>query len=324
MRTPKSLLLSALAFLAFATVCVHAQTAIELRQMRDGKKIIDADSFNCEDTVVVGRMGVPLGKVVQIEAIVVSGDSTRMKAHAGKYLLKVLSVGTDVHLANMPVYEFSGGGEKLAPDSFSLYKMKKGKSTGTLTGDEVRELEKDYVGRGFTLLVYESGKFWGMPQGMPRDPNEDPDVINGPSMPGFGFPYLQVVRVLKEWTVSEERAKWIQEQEKENAEFERVTRMMDSADIVVDYEWPDRIRFRPRNGKKYSDHITHAQMGTTIAGATDKREMAVVIMSPPMRMHSDEIFRMKVDEIERIIKAQGFKRVVFLLASAFGMPVYRE
>jgi len=263
--------------LASIPLCIHAQ------------KVINTESFNDADTVVVGRMGVPLGKIVEIEAIVVSGDSLRLKGYAGKYLLKVISVGTN-GLLNMPVYEFEGG-------------------AGMFTSDS--------AGRGFTLLVYETGSFSGMPQGMP---NDYPLIQSR----GFGFsPCLQVVRVLKEWTVTEERAKELQEKEKRNAEMERAFQIMNSADVVVEYESPSRIFLRPHGGKN-SACVAHDQMSTTIAGATDKREMAVVIMGKPMRMHSDETFRKEVDEIERLIKAQGFKRVVFMLASAFGMPIYRE
>lgn len=299
------------------------------------QKIINTESFSDADTVVVGRMGVPLGKVVEIEAIVVSGDSLKMKGYAGAYLLKVISVKTDtlmgkpwnkgtITLEKMPLYEFSmhpfaDGNVKLASDSFALYKIKKGKDTGTLTSDEVRELEKDYVGRKFTLLAYETGAFGGIPKEMPEDFLSWQDT-------GFGFrSHLLVMRVLKEWPVSEERerAKEMQGVEKQNAETNRAFQMEASADVEVYYESPDRISLSLPGGKD-SAFITHDRLGAAIAGATDKREMAVVIMGPPMRMHSDETFRKEVDEIERIIKAQGFKRVVFMLASAFGMPIYRE
>jgi hypothetical protein len=38
----------------------------------------------------------------------------------------------------------------------------------------------------------------------------------------------------------------------------------------------------------------------------------------------DSRLREKVDEIEAVVKAQGFKRVVLQLASAGGRPIYRE
>ena len=325
---------------AFAFVCIHALKVADTQlfggetvitgemgmpfERVAGKKIIDTSSFN-KDVVVSGEMGVALGRVVEIESIVVAGRSLGTKEHDGKYLLKVLSVGNNIHLMNMPLYEFvmhQARDGRMAPDSLSLYKMKNGKDAEVLTADELRELEKDYVGKGFTLLAYETGCFEGVPKDLPSDFPLSQDAA-------FGFrSHLVIVRVLKEWTLSKERAKGLQEMEKQVSERNRAEQFARSANVVVDYEnYPDRIHLGTYSNYKCLGTVktTHGQIGAAIAKFTDKREMAVVILDIPMRMHANEKLRAEVDEIEQIIKAQGFKRVIFLLNStAFGLLFYRE
>ncbi|MES2792392.1 MAG: hypothetical protein V4719_22435 [Planctomycetota bacterium] len=128
---------------------------------------ITSESLNSRD--VIGRLGLPLGDVTEIVATVVSGDSTRLKANAGQYLLRVHSVGgkelKPPLLMNFHVV--IGSDAQLASDDFALYKLKKGEETGSLESGQIKELEKGYVDSKVKLLVYETGSYEGFPKGNP-------------------------------------------------------------------------------------------------------------------------------------------------------------
>jgi hypothetical protein len=173
------------------------------------------------------------------------------------------------------------------------------------------------VGRGFTLLAYETGGFSGIPDGLPADYPLWQDT-------GFGFTsHLMVVRVIDEWEPSQEMLNAIKKNEQEYTETERAFAMEREADVVINYELPKDIRIRTA-GRQLAIMTTHNELGAAIAGATDKREFVVIIMGKRVRLLSGARFRSEVDEIEKILRAQGFKRMVFQLAAAMGRPIYRE
>jgi hypothetical protein len=155
MRTTIFILLASAAFLSSE---VLAQKAVDYREL--GK-----------DVAIIGQLGVPLGTVVQIDATVVAGRSLGSKDLASEYLLKVLKVGS-TSVSNVPACQFqthSWADVKLAPDVFSLYELKKGKKTGSLSDSQIAELESGYVGQHFHLLVYEEGIYTGVPRDLPKD-----------------------------------------------------------------------------------------------------------------------------------------------------------
>jgi hypothetical protein len=108
------------------------------------------------------------------------------------------------------------------------------------------------------------------------------------------------------------------------AETERAFELERRADLVIDYEWIDRIQLsEPR--KRADVNATDETLSEAVASVTPKRELAVVIIGKPVRhAYEEPQLREKVDAIEAVVKAQGFRRVVFQLASAGGRPIYRE
>ncbi len=99
---------------------------------------ISSASLNQRD--VMGELNLPLGKVTQVMATMISGDSTRSKARAGLYLLQVHAVAGMV-LPSKPLLEF-----EVDP------------------GVKVKELEKNYVGKKVKLVVYETGHYTRIPE----------------------------------------------------------------------------------------------------------------------------------------------------------------
>ena len=162
-----------------------------------GQKLVDYRSLG-RDVVIVGQLGVPLGTVVQVDATIVAGRTLASKDLMAEYLLKVTQVGSS-SVSNAPNCRFqthSWGEVKIAPDEFSLYELKKGKKTGSLSDSQVAELERGYVGRLYRLLVYEEGVYTGVYTGIPRDLPTDYPIWQDHS---FGFStHLVVLRIIEE------------------------------------------------------------------------------------------------------------------------------
>ena len=132
-------------------------------------KSITAESLNT--IAVVEKLGVPLGEVATIRAIIVDGDSLRTKADMGSFFLRVTEVNGK-KLDSEPIIDFflaPGSRAKLANDNFELYELKTGKKTGELTGSKIEKLKEDYVGRALLLQVYELGSFSGLPKNLPQE-----------------------------------------------------------------------------------------------------------------------------------------------------------
>lgn len=155
------------------------------------QKSISAESLNT--IPVIGKLGVPLGQVAKINAIIVDGDSLRTKGDAGSYLLKITEVN-GIKLNPEPIVDFSlapGVDVKLANNDFTLHKLKTGEKAGSLTGEQIANLKKDYVGKSLLLQVYEIGGFIGIPDKMPKEVEIWQDY-------GFHFrTYLMVLREIE-------------------------------------------------------------------------------------------------------------------------------
>lgn len=120
---------------------------------------------------IIGELGVPLGTVAEVDAVVVSGDEIRSKASSGTYLLKITHV--DGNKLNehrlMPFFVQAFAPVQLASNTFELYELKHGKKARSLGHDQIEEMEKGYVGKSIRLAVYEAGSFAGMPAKLPKD-----------------------------------------------------------------------------------------------------------------------------------------------------------
>lgn len=108
------------------------------------------------------------------------------------------------------------------------------------------------------------------------------------------------------------------------AETVKALELARGADLVIEYERSSAIRlFVP--GQMTPITTTEEALGSAIAMATPKRELAVVLIGKPVRHEFPEPqLSQKADEIEAIVRAQGFTRVVFQLALGTGRGTYRE
>jgi hypothetical protein len=140
---------------------------------------------------VIGELGVPLGTVVEVDAVVVSGDEIRSKASSGTYLLKITHVGGNKLNKDrlMPFFVPGFVSVQLASNTFALRELKHGKKARSLGDDQIDEMEKGYVGKSIRLAVYEVGSFAGMPADLPEDV---------PVWQDFGFRFSTLLTVLAE------------------------------------------------------------------------------------------------------------------------------
>lgn len=96
------------------------------------------------------------------------------------------------------------------------------------------------------------------------------------------------------------------------------------ADLVIDYERSDGIRLWVP-GRTSPICATDRTFAMAMASASPKRDLAVVIIGKPVRHEFPEPqLRAKVEAIETVVRAQGFARVAFKLASAKGYISYRH
>jgi hypothetical protein len=121
---------------------------------------------------VIGELGIPMMTVCRIEGVIFAGrERGHFKAVTSDYYLRVISVN-EKPLAAPAVMEFSVKSSRVVlPSTTSeLYKLVYKREMNNEFNDAGLDmLEKEYVGRKFSLLAYETGYFNGMPHGMPKN-----------------------------------------------------------------------------------------------------------------------------------------------------------
>jgi hypothetical protein len=122
--------------------------------------------------VVIGRLGMPLGNCVEIRVTIVRSESNT-KAADGRFFLQVTHVeGQELRTpmeCGFSIHQFATDKVKLASGDFELHKLVTGKAAGSLSSDQITQLEKGYVGKSVKLIVYETGSFQGSPNRLPKE-----------------------------------------------------------------------------------------------------------------------------------------------------------
>lgn len=165
--------------LALSLAGLSIGASIQPEKAPPPKKTITYSELQQAD--VIGRLGVKLGTCVSIRAEVVSGDSLRTKADSGRYLLRVLEVDGRA-LAKSELFSYSGapGYSEMPTGPSELSKLVRNKSARELIAAETALIEEGLVGTERRLVVYEVGRFDGMPCNLPASTPEWQSS-------GFGF-----------------------------------------------------------------------------------------------------------------------------------------
>jgi hypothetical protein len=114
--------------------------------------------------MLMGELGLPLGTITTIQCRIYDGDETQMWMYQNVYLLEILKVnGKRVKKGLIIRHEDLSG--QVPNGDFELFKLLYGKETGSIDMEQGAKMKKEYAGKKFNLVVYETGAFVGMPDG---------------------------------------------------------------------------------------------------------------------------------------------------------------
>lgn len=114
-------------------------------------------------TSIQTRLKIPFGTIAKLKVEIYDGDSLNMKGYESCYLLKVNSINGKV-VRDTLLLKFIDETETFANDDNRLSALTYGKTIDSLTGKQFYEMKKKYVGKKFTVMAYETGKFTGIPE----------------------------------------------------------------------------------------------------------------------------------------------------------------
>jgi len=86
-----------------------------------------------------------------------------MKVYQGLFLFKVNAID-DKPQNDTLLIPFIDETGQFANNIFELYKLTYRKSKTSISAQQIDRIKKTYVGKKFTLMAYETGKFTGLPQ----------------------------------------------------------------------------------------------------------------------------------------------------------------
>ena len=120
---------------------------------------------------VIGKLGVPLGKVVELQGAVVREQNNGRKGQGEGYLLRISHVGNKpleaIRQLRFSVPKFAQ--PNLAANPQMLYELRNGRKAPPLSRPEIEALEAGYLGQPVRLVAYEVGRFFGIPAQLPED-----------------------------------------------------------------------------------------------------------------------------------------------------------
>jgi hypothetical protein len=114
-------------------------------------------------TSIQTKLNIPFGTIAKLKVEIYDGDSVKMFAYQSRYLLKVNSVNGKV-VRDTLLLKFIDESKTLANDDDDLSTLTYCKIIDSLTDNQVYEMKKKYVGKKFTIMAYETGRFTGTPE----------------------------------------------------------------------------------------------------------------------------------------------------------------
>lgn len=110
------------------------------------------------------KLPVPFGTLVKLKIEIVDGNELNDKGHQSSYLFRVKSVDSII-LSSPILIEFKDEAGNLPNNDFELYKYLYDKTARTISSSESEKMKKQYVGKEFNIVAYETGGFTGIPDG---------------------------------------------------------------------------------------------------------------------------------------------------------------
>lgn len=119
-------------------------------------------NLNNSKTEVRETLNYPFGTLVKLKIKVIDGNELKLKKYSNSYLIQIIEVN-DNKLSKSTILEFLDESEEFPTNDFDLFKSIYGKETENLSSEMIKKMNKNYVGKIFNVLGYESGKFSGSP-----------------------------------------------------------------------------------------------------------------------------------------------------------------
>lgn len=114
-------------------------------------------------SVIKENLDYPFGTLVKLKVEIVDGTDLKLKAMEGHYLINIKEVN-DIPADKPFIMEFVDDSGEFPTEHFSLYKkLYKIEAEHDFSLDDIKKMQKYYVGRTFIVLAYETGKFVGIP-----------------------------------------------------------------------------------------------------------------------------------------------------------------
>ncbi|MFM9986738.1 MAG: hypothetical protein ACKVOK_15975 [Flavobacteriales bacterium] len=113
---------------------------------------------------IIGQAGLELGTIAKIKCKIIDGESTHTKDDQGRFLLELISVNGTA-LSQLVEMNFEDESGKLPSTTTELYEFILGQKFKSANSTELTNLKRDYVGKEFEIIAYETGGFGGIPDG---------------------------------------------------------------------------------------------------------------------------------------------------------------
>ena len=108
------------------------------------------------------ELGHPFGTLLKLRIEIVDGQEYSHKGSRSSYLMRVLEVNGKP-MEEILLFEFDNHyTPEFATNAFELYKNIYRTETGSIDSKQRTEMNKQYVGKKYTILAYESGRYSGL------------------------------------------------------------------------------------------------------------------------------------------------------------------
>ena len=106
----------------------------------------------------------PFGTALKMTIEIVRGELLDAVYYGSSYVLKIKSVEGKSVGGNV-ILDFEDKTGHFPRNGFDLHKYLYGKEVGSMGRDTEERMNKEYVGRTYEVIAYESGEFTGIPNG---------------------------------------------------------------------------------------------------------------------------------------------------------------
>ena len=120
--------------------------------------------YNAPKYELIPRLNHPFGTILKLRVEIIDGDSLRMKEHQSSFLIRVKEIENKTVPGTL-IIGYEDRTIYFPKNIFELYEHIYKRKAKEVDLDTTLILKKQYIGREFNIAAYESGFFWGVPDG---------------------------------------------------------------------------------------------------------------------------------------------------------------